>query len=280
MTFPRTAKNNLFNLTAVLLAGLLLTAGCQRTSTDADDADAEQVVRGRLKMSKDVKALRIGNEYLFRDVKQYFFVDGKPWAPEDDKNLAQRIGWCDTSPNPAVEILRCSSDAEENYAATYIVRMKNDRPEVQRIPEGGGSVWADNDGRWLFFRKHRVNVETGESIEIKGMPFADDPSASSPVTYVIAVSPDLKTVVAMPDSATVAEGGEEFLRLRIIDTESGRVDYRRASYTKNPWLKDWENPKGDIQPPPAPSKSFVWRKNAAGRDEIAVPALLTDPKKK
>ena len=49
---------------------------------------------------------------------------------------------------------------------------------------------------------------------------------------------------------------------------------RKANITKNSWLNDWENPHGDITPPPAPSKKFVWEKGADGKDKVKVPELL------
>src|SRR5262245_5536737 len=138
------------NLTILLAVWILLVLGCSSKNTDAGDADAPKVERGRLKFAKSLKSLRIGDGYSFRDVKQYFFVNGSPWAPKDDKDLVNRINWCDTSPNPKVEILRCLGDSSENYSTTYILRMKGDEPELQKLDEGTGSVWINDDGRWLL----------------------------------------------------------------------------------------------------------------------------------
>jgi hypothetical protein len=145
--------------------------------------------------------------------------------------------------------------------------MKNDKPELQRIDEGVGSVWIDDDGRWLLFSKFYFNVETGEEIPVKGMPFADDEYGSAPVQYVIGVSPDMKTIVAMPDNSPQREGAEEFLTLWIVDAETGKLEKRKVSYTKNPWLEDHQDPENDMQPPPAPSKKFVWEKDKQGKDQ-------------
>ncbi len=272
-------KINRKNLSILGAVWLFLVFGCTSKNTDADDPDAQKVERGRLKFAKGLKSLRIGSSYVYRDVKQYFFVNGKPWTPTDDPDFADKIGGCDSSPNPQVEILQCGGDVTENYATTYILRMKGDQPEIQKLDEGGGSVWINADGRWLLFRKFFVNVETGAKIEVKGMPFLD-PKSSAPVTYVIGISPDLKTVVAMVDSMVQKEGKKEYLYLRIIDTESGNVDYRKTDFKKYPWLKSWKNPVGNIQPPPEPSKSFVWEKGKDGKDKIVVPELLEDTRKK
>lgn len=88
---------------------------------------------------------------------------------EDDKDFADKINWCDTSPNPNVEILRCPG-GPFNYDVTYILRMKNDKPEVQKINEGLPSIWTGEDGHWLLFKKYYVNVETVEKISFKVYP--------------------------------------------------------------------------------------------------------------
>jgi hypothetical protein len=267
-------QTNLSNFSALLLVWILFILGCTGKNVNATDTDAPKVERGRLKFSKSVRALNIGLEPVSRDVKQYFFVNGKEWKPENDQELADRINWCDTSPNPKVEILRCFGDATENYRTTYILRMNGEKAEVQKLDEGVGSVWFNDDGRWLLFKKFFFNVETGEKIDIKGMPSADDPDSSAPVQYVIGISPDMKTVVCLFDSMTKKEGKDEFLTLRLIDTETGKFENRKVNFTEYPWLKDHQNPDNDMQPPPSASKKFVWEKDAAGNDSLIVPKLL------
>ena len=138
-----------------------------------------------------------------------FYVNGKHWLPKGDEKLTDRINWCDTSPNPQVEILRCFGDSTENYATTYIVRMKDDEAEVEKFNEGTGVIWVNEDGRWLLGKKLLFNVETGEKREVKGMPWADEKDSSSPTQYIIAVSPDLKTAVRKYKDSLPSKKGED-----------------------------------------------------------------------
>lgn len=240
------------NLSLLIIICIFFVAGCGGSSSKYSSG----VKRGRL-------------EYNYG-----FWVNGNKWSPENDANLTNRINWCDTSPNPKVEIIRCFSDASENYRYTYILRMKDDKPELTKLEEGLGSVWVDDDGRWLLFRKFYYNVETTERKEVKGMPWSDDPNSSAPVQYVIAISPDMKTVVAVLDSVPYVETTFRSLKLRLIDTETGTFEDRKVNFSENTWLHDHENPHDDFQPPPSPSKKFVWEKGTDGRDKIKVPALL------
>jgi hypothetical protein len=215
-------------------------------------------------------------------VKAHIYVDGKTWSPPGESKFSDKLNWCDTSPNPKVEILRCFGDMTESYRTTYVLRMKGDVVDMQKIDEGVGSVWVDSDGRWLLFKNLFLNVETGEKIPIKGMPSADKDDGAAPVQWVLGVSPDRKTVVGKFGDPTIG-GDEIFMTLLLIDTESGSTEHRKVSVTKNPWLKDHDNPADGSQPPPAPSKHFVWQKDAAGKDVLTVPELLEivdDQKKK
>lgn len=251
---------------------LFLTLGCGQYKS-IGDSDPPRVERGRLKFEKFVTNLVIGREPVYRNVEQYLFVNGKKWSPEGEPDFADKLNWCDTSPNPKVEMLRCISGASEDYKYTYIFRMRDDKPEIQKIDEGLPNIWANEDGRWLLFGQFRLNVETGEKVEMKVIPLAGQTAAILPL-FVIGVSPDMKTIVELPDNMTKKEGADEMLTLWIIDTETGKTVERKVSFTKYPWLTDHENPDNDIQPPPAPSKHFVWEKDANGKDILVVPELL------
>src|ERR1700742_4728354 len=145
-------RTNENNLSMVLLILLVFALGCGSSYKGVNDADTK-VERGRLKFAQSVIDLHTGTAPIYRSVRPSFFVNGRQWTPAGDEHLADRINWCDTSPNPKIEILRCFGDSSEQYNTTYILRMKDDKPEVQKIDEGTGSVWTDDDGRWLLFRK-------------------------------------------------------------------------------------------------------------------------------
>ena len=268
------------NLSILFAFWLFLTLGCG-SYKGIGDSDARKVERGRLKFQKFVTNLVIGPEPIYRDVEQYLFVNGKKWSPEGEPGFADKLNWCDASPNKEIEILRCFGDASENYKTTYIVRMKNDQPEIQKIDEGLPSTWANSDGRWLLFKRFRLNVETGDKVNMKDVPLAGETAEILPL-FVVGVSPDLKTIVELPDNMSKKEGAEEFLTLWIIDTETGNLDARKVSLTKNPWLDDHDNGgvDDDFMPPPAPSKNFVWEKDANGRDRLILPQLSEKIEKK
>lgn len=265
----------MINLSTLLPILLFAALGCG-TFQSTGDPDAPKVERGRLKFSKSVTAINVGRNPIVRDVQQSFYVNGKKWSPEGEKDFANKINWCDTSPNPKVEILRCFGDASESYNTTYILRMKDDKPEIQKIDEGLPVRWINDDGRWLLFSRLFLNAETGEKIDINA-PSPVDPKESSVFPmYLLGVSPDMKTIVQLPDNSTKKEGAgaEEFLVLWIIEADTGKLEKRKVSFTKNPWLKDYKEPSGDVQYPPEPSKKFVWEKDAGGRDRLTVPQLL------
>jgi hypothetical protein len=272
-------KANINILSILFVVWLFLTLGCG-SAASGDSSNERKTERGRLKFVISAISIHSNTTSYFRSVHSSFYVDGKEWSPEGDKDFAERFDGCDTSPNPNVEILLCYSGFGEVPKATYILRMKNDKPEVKKVEAGNECTWIDDDGRWLLFKKLYYNVETDEQIPVKGMPFADDEYGSSPVTYVRGVSPDKKTVVAIFDNLPRTEtkdgkeGTEEFMTLWIVDTESGAMEKRKVSFTKNPWLADHKQPYDDIVPPPETSKSFVWKRGADGKDRLVVPQLL------
>ncbi len=182
------------------------------------------------------------------------------------------MNWCDGSPNLKVEVLRCINDS---FDKTYFLRIKNDQPDLQTIDEGLPNTWTNDDGRWILFSKFYFNTETGEKIDLKVIPLAGQ-TASVLSLFVVGVSPDMKTIVELPDSLKRKKGSEEFLTLWIIDTETGKVEEREVSFTKNPWLTDHDNGDidSDFMPPPAPLKHFVWKRGADGKDVMSVPQLL------
>ena len=267
------------NLSTLFVVWLFLVIGCDGTSS-GESSNERKVERGRLKFVVSATSIHTNTRSIFRSVHSQFYVDGKEWSPEGEPDFAERFEGCNTSPNPNVEIIECFSGFGEEPKATYILRMKNDKPEIKKIVAGNDSTWIDDDGRWLLFRKLYYNIETDEQIPVKGMPFADYDPPASPVTYVRGISPDKKTVAAILNSIPRTEtqngkeGTEEFITLWIVDTETGVTDKRKVSFTKNPWLNDHKQPYDDIVPPPVTIKKFVWKKNADGKDVLVVPELL------
>lgn len=249
-------KTNMSNLSILFAFWLLLTLGC------GDGAKENKVERGRLK---------------FAGFK--FYVNGKKWSPPDDKDFADKVNWCDTSPNPNVEILRCPG-SQLNYDVTYILRMKDDKPEVQKIDEGLPSIWTGEDGHWLLFSKFFVNVETGEKIDLKINPHNGGKENTTYPLGVGGVSPDLKTIVEIPNGFDAKDRAADAVPIWIVDVETGKAEERKVSLTKNSWLTKHKDPQNDIQPPPEPSKYFVWEKGADGKDKLIVPQLLEKTEKK
>lgn len=251
-------KTNMNNLSILFAFWLLLTLGCG----DGSSSKENKVERGRLK---------------FAGFK--FYVNDKKWSPPDDKDFAEKVNWCDTSPNPDVEILRCPGGSG-NYDTTYILRMKDDKPEVQKIDEGLPNVWTGEDGHWLLFSKFYVNVETGEKINLKVN--RHDGGAENKIypLGVGGVSPDLKTVVEIPNGFDAKDRAADAVPIQIIDVETGIVVERKVSLTKHRWLTKSALPRDDVQPPPEPSRYFVWEKGADGKDKLVVPPALEDTEKR
>jgi hypothetical protein len=255
-----TGPKNLISSIITLGLWVVLVWGCSDSgSGGASSGDA--VERGKIKFVKT-------------SYSRSFYVNGKKWWPADDQEFAKKINWCDLSPNAAVEVLRCFGDSTEDYGTTYILKMKGEEPVVNKLDEGTGSVWVNEDGRWLLYRKFFYNVETEEKIEVKGMPWADDPKSSAPVQYVLGISPDMKTVVRKYRDLPRKKGEDDFISLEIIDTQTGNSEIRKVNFTENQWLNDYQNPSKDIQPPPATSKQFGWEKGQDGKDKIILPKLL------
>ena len=245
------------------------------------------VTRGRLKFGRaDHNEFDDAfQRWYVMGIEGALFVNGERWLPPDKPSLAAGFLSCDTSPNQEVEILRC-----HNSEAIYLVRMKNDKPEVQKIPESNlmftlpdvskavsedpvNNIWISEEGRWLLFREFYLNVETGKQIKIKKISPENGKKSFVEPYKVIAVSPDMKTIVEKYDDNIYSEEAESFIKLEITDIETGKVKNLKVSLTKNPWLNENTKPENEIQPSPAPSKHFVWEKGANGKDKIVAPEL-------
>ena len=276
-------KINMNNLLILVVIGLFLVIGCGGSSDTGapygDDPNARKIERGRLKFVISATSIHTKTTSIYRSVHSQFYVDGKEWSPDGEPEFAEKFEMCDSSPNLNLEVLLCSSGFGEAPQSTYILRMKNDKPEVVKIEAGNDFTWIDDDGRWLIFKKLFYNIETDEKIEFNGMPFPDEVN-SSPRTSLRAVSPDKKTIVTnfgdspRTETKNGKEGTEKFVTLWIVDTEKGEFEKRKVSFTKNPWLNDHKQPEKDFIPPPETYRHFVWKKDADGRDRLVVPQLL------
>ena len=269
-------RNSGCDLAIVLLVVIFCSIGCSSTNRGENDPNAPKTVRGRLKFAKSLRSLRVGDHYVYRDVDQALFFNDEMWSPPGDEDLADRLGGCDASPDPKLEMLRCGGGFAEGYRTTYLFRIKNDRPEIKKIDEdcGAGPMWIDTDGKWMLLQKCYYNVVTDEKLPVKGMPFTEDEMGSTPIQYVLGVSPDKKTVIGSYDLSPDEVKGDSLVKLFNIDTVTGKREIRFASIKKYPWLKDHEDPSNDIVPPPATNAKFVWKKDATGRDVLVAPELL------
>ena len=277
-------RKNLHNSIILLFVGVLITLGCKGcTVVGRNDPEALQVERGRFKVIR-TRVESHSEFFPYRKIEQKIYFDGKEWIPDiPDKNYADGIeekfgdrASCSTSPNPNVEVLLCG-DHEDRTTSTYVLRIKNDQPEAQFISSGLSYVWIDDDGRWLLNKQFYYNIETDEKIAVKGISYAEDETAEYDrddglshylFEYVVAVSPDKKTIIGMLDHKPIKKGAEEFLTLDVIDAETGNVKKQTINFTKNRWLKvEEKDAVSDLPPPSETSKHFVWKKDANGKDQ-------------
>lgn len=176
-------KLNPFFAMMLLLFVILACGGKTKT---------EEVKSGRLKFVEVLKYGSVGTHgsqgWYVSD--RNFYVNGGSWSPDGIK--AKDIAGCDSSPNKAVEALKCY-DFEHQKESVHILRMNADKPEWVTASDadyrGGKNLgeWV-GDGHWLIFIDYYFNVETSEKSKIKGLP-------DFPESYFRATSPDLGTIV-------------------------------------------------------------------------------------
>jgi len=213
-------------------------------------------------------------------------VNDRRWQPEEIN--VQDIT-CEASPSQAVEALKCISfrDMKETV---YIVRMKNDKPElvtaaaIESVKGDDSGSWTD-DGHWLLFRNYFFNVETSEKKEVKNLPGEVD-------NCFVVASPDLETIIYrdncydfVRDEAGEVTNMDEYQKhydkaqerykngiaaFWLIEAKTGEVkilELKIADYpfAKNPspyltadWLKEF---KGKL----------VWERDKNGKDRLVYP---------
>lgn len=198
------------------------------------------------------------------------YVGGEELKPEDYKNFSEDAASCELSPNESVLTMKILN-VDYERGGTYLLKSENNQPVLTKIApydSKNEGEWS-NDGRWLLFREYFVNVENGERREIKG--WKDVPDYYS----LAGVSPDLKTVVIY------GEREDAFLRLKIIDAETGKIEEPKFAVAEYEWLVDKDH---------SPiygganfrwiSNHFKWEKDASGKDKLIYPVAEAETRKK
>ncbi len=266
-------------LPLVILVTIVL--GCGESKTD-------EVKSGKLKYVETLQYGSVGTHgsqgWYVSDRK--FFVDGKSWSPDGIKT--KDLGNCDSSPNEAVEALKCRSYIDSKQQI-HILRMKNGKPEWLTISGASGDsdagIWV-GEGHWLLFKDFYFNVETSERREIKNLP-------DYPKDNFMAASPDLETIIyeesclmSLYDSETREEIPNKLLDERckkyydggiykgvaaywLIDAKTGDVKILELKEDKYPSLKrpglPGENRESNFK------KMVVWEKDKNGKDQLVAP---------
>lgn len=233
---------------------MMLVAGCTRKKIGEQEDGAGGVASGRLRFGKGHDSLRIGSTYLWRDITQNFYVSGKKWLPPGDPKVADRINWCGTGPT---EVLLCYGDATDDYATTYVITMKADRPTITKIDEGNGSYWIDKS--WLLFHAFLLNVETGERVPVKGLECATK-DCWSLSNHALGVSPDRRYYssgfVRDYDGKVIPEldPAKRYFAVNLTDLVTGVMTIGFADLAEYPWLES----------PTTRAQHDIWEKTATG----------------
>lgn len=230
--------------------------------------DTNIVSRGPIRFVKKLKYGPVGTHggKGFYVESRHIFINDKEWFPPGGPDLVKDIASCELSPNTQLEIMKCVVISHDQ-GGTFVLTLTNGKPVFERASntyaDADEGEWANLDGRWLLFRNYFVNAETSERKEIAPLP--EDPGGSYP--KLIAVSPDLKTVVYGGDVDPPKDGTDRMASFRMIDTETGLIDEQRFNLTRHPWIYDSE-----IRPVSLParhlwvSSKFIWEKDDKGRD--------------
>ena len=247
---------------------LFLILGC---SGKTDDTSI--VSNGIFTFRKDLKYGSVGTHggQGFYVASRHIIFHNDEWTPPGGQKYVDDISSCETSPNTEVKVLKCVV-IQAGGGGTFLIRVKNDQPEIQQISEGydnkNEGQWVNLDGKWVLFRDYLINVETGERRDIKRLP--DDPGGSYP--EFIGMSPDMKTVVFQGKVVSKDDAKERLVTVRLIDVETGSVDERPVNATRNPWIYDSETRylKGGLWI----GSKFIWEKDKQGFDRLVFPELL------
>jgi hypothetical protein len=229
----------------------VLAAGCSTRSIEKGS--------GRLAFAKDIRTSP-------RAVKQMLLFDGKVWAPSDDRNLADRIHWCDASPNPSVEALRCYSDDDKS---TFVIFVSGNGPEVKTFDEPLGSAWIDDEGKWILFHKRFFNVETREELLVSGLD-----THLVIANALLGVSPDKRTALFGFSLGAISPKSSPYYGVQIVDLATAAITNKKVDWAKFAWVVPDDNAPFAPDERRAASKHVEWKKGADGKDIVAVPDLL------
>jgi len=253
--------------------------------------DTEEVKSGRLKFVETLKYGSVGTHgsqgWYVSD--RNFYVNGESWSPSGIK--VKDIAGCDSSPNQAVEALKCY-DFQDQKESVHILRMKADKPEWVTASDadyrGGKNLgeWV-GEGHWLIYKDYYFNVETSEKRNIKGLP-------DFPEEYYRATSPDLGTIVYeetgfntrydLPPGADLEKERAKQYKLFyehidkgiagfwLIDANTGKVTLLELKKEKYDWLR-WDQKKFHSRSDWLAyfQKQLVWEKDKSGKYQLAYP---------
>lgn len=276
---------NLINLFLGFGVWLFVFGGCC-----ASETNYEETKSGRLKFVKTLKYGSVGSHgsqgWYVSD--RNFYINDKSWKPPNISDVHDAIADCEQSPNLEIEVLKCTS-FKDMKETSYILRISEGNPLWETAMSGNyqsnknKGEWV-NDGKYLLFKDYYYNVQTGEKIEIKGLP--DYPSerfrATSPDLSVILYEGDCfyaDDVTAEVDARRIAtckdSNKNQELKMStfwLVEVKTGETKIFRLSrekydwlyynsgknYNKDGWLKFFQ-------------QQLVWEKDKDGKYQLTSP---------
>ncbi|HRH43682.1 MAG TPA: hypothetical protein PKY82_18775 [Pyrinomonadaceae bacterium] len=276
---------NFINLFLSFGIWLFVFGGCC-----ANETQYEERKSGRLKF---IKTLHYGSVGTHGSQGWYvsdrnFYINDKSWKPPNISNVKDDISDCEPSPNPEVEVLKCTS-FKDLKDTTYILRISENNPVWETVISGNyqsnknSGEWV-NDGKFLLFKDFYYNVQNSEKIEIKGLP-------DFPANRFRATSPDLSVILYEGDCFYADEVTAEVDARRIatcndsnknrelklstfwlVGIKTGETKIFRLSREKYDWLY-YDSGKSYNQDGWLKffQKQLVWEKDKDGKYQLISP---------
>lgn len=200
------------------------------------------------------------------------YINGKEFYPDNYYSLGKDVAFCGLSPNAEVELLEFEI-AEHDHRGYYILRMENNTPDFKKVSDDirdNTGCWT-NDGRWLLFENYFVNVETGEKKNIKPLP-----SFPNCKNSLVAISPDMKTVVQRADvTKQLEDEAKDLITLIMTDIETGITKEEKFKLSEYKWLTDTTHFVKDCEGANHLwiSNQFKWEKDKNGKDVFVYPKV-------